>query len=75
MWGAELVGNTDSLRTYIRYLRQKIEADPKNPRAHRGRAGHRVHVHSGTVTFALVFHTHFSRRAPYLSHCSHSHLL
>jgi DNA-binding response OmpR family regulator len=32
VWGAELVGNTDSLRTYIRYLRQKVEADPKNPR-------------------------------------------
>jgi len=32
VWGADLVGNTDSLRTYIRYLRQKIEADPKNPK-------------------------------------------
>jgi two-component system, OmpR family, KDP operon response regulator KdpE len=31
VWGTELVGNTDSLRTYIRYLRQKIEADPQNP--------------------------------------------
>lgn len=32
VWGAELIGNTESLRTYIRYLRQKIEPDPKNPR-------------------------------------------
>ena len=32
VWGAELVGNTDSLRTYIRYLRQKIEANPQNPK-------------------------------------------
>jgi two-component system, OmpR family, KDP operon response regulator KdpE len=32
VWGPELVGNTDSLRTYIRYLRQKIEVDPKNPK-------------------------------------------
>ena len=31
VWGAELVGSTDSLRTYIRYLRQKIEVDPQNP--------------------------------------------
>jgi DNA-binding response OmpR family regulator len=31
VWGSELLGKTDSLRTYIRYLRQKIEDDPKNP--------------------------------------------
>jgi two-component system, OmpR family, KDP operon response regulator KdpE len=32
VWGADLVGNTDSLRTYVRYLRQKVEEDPKNPK-------------------------------------------
>lgn len=32
VWGPELVGDTESLRTYIRYLRQKIEVDPKNPK-------------------------------------------
>jgi two-component system KDP operon response regulator KdpE len=32
VWGIELVGNTDGLRTYIRYLRQKVEDDPKNPK-------------------------------------------
>ena len=32
VWGAELVGNTDSLRTYIRYLRQKVEVNPQNPK-------------------------------------------
>lgn len=32
VWGPELVGKTDSLRTYIRYLRQKIEDDPKTPK-------------------------------------------
>lgn len=31
VWGAEFLGNTDNLRTYVRYLRQKIEADPQNP--------------------------------------------
>jgi two-component system, OmpR family, KDP operon response regulator KdpE len=32
VWGAELVGKTDSLRTYVRYLRQKVEEDPKVPK-------------------------------------------
>jgi DNA-binding response OmpR family regulator len=31
VWGPEFVGDTESLRTYIRYLRQKIEADPAHP--------------------------------------------
>jgi len=31
VWGSDLMGNTDNLRTYIRYLRQKIETDPGNP--------------------------------------------
>lgn len=32
VWGAEFVGETESLRTYIRYLRQKLEEDPKAPK-------------------------------------------
>ncbi|HEY4690400.1 MAG TPA: response regulator transcription factor [Anaerolineae bacterium] len=32
VWGPEFVGETESLRTYIRYLRQKIEEDPKSPK-------------------------------------------
>jgi DNA-binding response OmpR family regulator len=31
VWGDDLVGDTESLRTYVRYLRQKIERDPRNP--------------------------------------------
>lgn len=31
VWGDDLVGDTKSLRTYIRYLRQKIETDPRKP--------------------------------------------
>ena len=31
VWGPEFVGDTESLRTYIRYLRQKIEDDPRDP--------------------------------------------
>jgi len=31
VWGAELAGDTESLRTYIRYLRQKIENEPNKP--------------------------------------------
>lgn len=32
VWGLEFVGETESLRTYIRYLRQKLEEDPKAPK-------------------------------------------
>ena len=32
VWGPEFVGETESLRTYIRYLRQKLEEDPKAPK-------------------------------------------
>lgn len=31
IWGSEFVGETESLRTYIRYLRLKLEDDPKTP--------------------------------------------
>jgi two-component system KDP operon response regulator KdpE len=31
VWGAEYVGAVDYVRTYIWYLRRKIEPDPKNP--------------------------------------------
>lgn len=31
VWGPEFVGETESLRTYIRYLRLKLEDDPRNP--------------------------------------------
>lgn len=32
VWGPEFIGDTESLRTYIRYLRQKLEEDPKTPK-------------------------------------------
>jgi DNA-binding response OmpR family regulator len=32
VWGPEFTGDTERLRTYIRYLRQKVETDPKNPK-------------------------------------------
>jgi two-component system KDP operon response regulator KdpE len=32
VWGAEYRNDVDYLRAYIRYLRQKIEADPANPK-------------------------------------------
>jgi len=32
VWGTEYRDDIDYLRTYIRYLRQKIEADPSHPR-------------------------------------------
>lgn len=32
VWGPEFVGETESLRTYIRYLRQKLEDDPNAPK-------------------------------------------
>jgi two-component system, OmpR family, KDP operon response regulator KdpE len=32
VWGAEYRDDLDYLRSYIRYLRQKIEADPSNPK-------------------------------------------
>jgi two-component system KDP operon response regulator KdpE len=32
VWGAEYRDDLDYLRAYIRYLRQKIEADPANPK-------------------------------------------
>jgi DNA-binding response OmpR family regulator len=31
VWGSDLVGDTQSLRTYIRYLRLKLEDDPDAP--------------------------------------------
>lgn len=31
VWGSEFVGETQSLRTYIRYLRLKLEIDPDDP--------------------------------------------
>jgi two-component system KDP operon response regulator KdpE len=31
VWGEEYRGDIDYLRAYIRYLRQKLEADPSNP--------------------------------------------
>jgi two-component system KDP operon response regulator KdpE len=31
VWGAEYRDDTDYLRAYVRYLRQKLEADPSNP--------------------------------------------
>jgi two-component system KDP operon response regulator KdpE len=32
VWGSEYRDEIDYLRTYIRYLRQKIEVDPAQPR-------------------------------------------
>jgi two-component system KDP operon response regulator KdpE len=32
VWGPEFTGDTERLRTYIRYLRQKMESDPKSPK-------------------------------------------
>ena len=32
MWGPEYAGEVGYLSVYIRYLRQKIEDDPANPR-------------------------------------------
>jgi two-component system KDP operon response regulator KdpE len=32
IWGAEYRNDLDYLRAYIRYLRQKLEADPANPK-------------------------------------------
>jgi len=32
VWGPEFVGETESLRTYIRYLRQKLEETPNAPK-------------------------------------------
>ena len=32
VWGREYRDETEYLRVYIRYLRQKIEEDPSNPR-------------------------------------------
>ncbi|HMM42464.1 MAG TPA: helix-turn-helix domain-containing protein, partial [Thermomicrobiales bacterium] len=32
VWGPEYRDEVDYLRTYIRYLRQKLEPDPTNPR-------------------------------------------
>ena len=31
VWGEDHPGATDSLRVYIRHLREKLEADPGNP--------------------------------------------
>jgi two-component system KDP operon response regulator KdpE len=32
VWGEDHPGATDSLRVYIRHLREKLEADPGNPK-------------------------------------------
>jgi two-component system KDP operon response regulator KdpE len=32
VWGAEYRDDLEYLRAYIRYLRQKLEADPANPK-------------------------------------------
>ena len=32
VWGPEYRNDLDYLRAYIRYLRQKLEADPANPK-------------------------------------------
>ncbi len=32
VWGPEFRSDIDYLRAYIRYLRQKIEVDPANPK-------------------------------------------
>jgi DNA-binding response OmpR family regulator len=32
VWGPEFIGDTEGLRTYIRYLRVKIEEDPAKPK-------------------------------------------
>jgi two-component system, OmpR family, KDP operon response regulator KdpE len=32
VWGTEYRDDLDYLRSYIRYLRQKIETDPSNPK-------------------------------------------
>jgi two-component system KDP operon response regulator KdpE len=32
VWGSEYRNDIDYLRAYIHYLRQKIEADPANPK-------------------------------------------
>ncbi len=32
VWGEDYPGALDSLRVYIRYLREKLEADPSNPK-------------------------------------------
>ena len=45
VWGAEYRDDLDYLRAYVRYLRQKIEADPANPKL--------IVTHSG-VGYMLV---------------------
>ena len=32
VWGQEYRNDVDYLRAYVRYLRQKLEADPANPK-------------------------------------------
>jgi two-component system KDP operon response regulator KdpE len=32
VWGEDHLEATDSLRVYIRHLREKLEADPSNPK-------------------------------------------
>ncbi len=39
VWGAEYRDETEYLRTYMRYLRRKLEVDPAHPRFLRTRAG------------------------------------
>ena len=55
IWGQEYRDDLDYLRSYIRYLRQKIEANPAEPKADPDRAGDRLHA--GTAGKARFFTT------------------